>query len=158
MPKIAKPAKASTAPLDSVYKAVEKLMLSYSPPFRTDISCMTRGKKSLQLTVPKPVAVAGAYGGKPTNLMMSGLIRQKDFVGFYLMCIYMNDVVKKKLSPRLLKLLKGKTCFHLKCIDDDLLREIQHALDLSVTAFRQKGCDSTCPVSALIGTRVFRSK
>jgi hypothetical protein len=91
MPKIAKPAKASTAPLDSVYKAVEELMLSYSPPFRTDISCMTRGKKSLQLTVPKPVAVPGAYGGKPTNLMMSGLIRQKDLVGFYLMCIYINN-------------------------------------------------------------------
>jgi hypothetical protein len=99
---------------------------------------MTRGKKSLQLTVPKPVAVPGAYGGKPTNLMMSGLILQKDFVGFYLMCIYMNDAVKKKLSPRLLKLLKGKTCFHLKCIDDDLLRDIRHALDLSVSAFRQK--------------------
>jgi hypothetical protein len=135
---ISKPTKAPTASLASVYKAVERLMLTYSPPFRTDISCVTRGKKSLQLTVPKPVAVPGAYGGKPTKLMMSGLILQKDFVGFYLMCIYMNDAVKKKLSPRLLKLLKGKTCFHLKCIDDDLLRDIRHALNLSVSVFRQK--------------------
>jgi hypothetical protein len=74
-----------------------------------------QGKKpSFQLTVPKPVAISGAYGGKPVDLQMGAVILQKGYVGFYLMCIYMNDATKKKLSPALLKLLKGKACFHVK--------------------------------------------
>jgi len=139
MAKISQSQKSTAASLDSIYQAVEKLMLKYSPPFRTDIASLTRAKKSLQLTVPKPVAIPGAYGGKPTHLEMAAIIRQKDFVGFYLMPIYVDPSLKKELSAALLKLLKGKTCFHLKRLDDVLLRDIQHALAISVAAYQRKG-------------------
>ena len=96
-------------------------------------------KRSFQLTVPKPVAVAGAYGGKPVDLQMAAAILQKGYVGFYLMCIYMNDATKKKLSPALLKLLKGKTCFHVKALDDGLRNDIAAALEVGTKVYRERG-------------------
>jgi hypothetical protein len=55
---------------------------------------------------------------------MAAVILQKDFVGFYVICVYRNEAVEKKLSPALLELLKGKTCFHVKKPDDRLRKDI----------------------------------
>ncbi len=114
-------------------------MKRHSPPFRTDVPCMSADKKSFQLTVPKPVSVPDAYGGKPVDLAMASAILQKDFVGFYLMCIYTNEAIKKKLSPALLKLLKGKTCFHINKLDDNLRKDIETALRLGTKAYHDRG-------------------
>jgi len=102
------------ASLEGVYEALVKNLQRHASPFRTAVPCRSGGKPSFQLMVPKPVAIPGAYGGKPVDLQMAAVILQKGYVGFYLMCIYMNDATKKKLSPALLKLLKGKTCFHVR--------------------------------------------
>jgi hypothetical protein len=51
----------------------------------------------------------------------------------------MNDATKKKLSPALLKLLKGKTRFHVKALDDGLHKDIQAALDLGTKVYRERG-------------------
>jgi len=136
---MAKAAMAKQAPLEGVFDDVSRILQRYSPPFRTDVPCMSGGKKSFQLTVPKPVAVPGAYGGKPVDLQFAAVILQKDFVGFYLMCLCMNDPMKKKLAPGLLKLLKGKTCFHIKSIDAGLRKDIEAALDVSEKAYRERG-------------------
>ncbi len=134
----AKPRTAG-ASLENVYLGVEKLLKEHARPFRTDVACRSGGKRSFQLTVPKPVAIPGAYGGKPVDLMMASVILQKDFVGFYLMCIYMNDEVKTKLSPSLLKLLKGKTCFHVKKLDTGLRKDIAAALELGTKSYMARG-------------------
>jgi hypothetical protein len=55
------------------------------------------------------------------------------------MCIYMNDGTKEKLSPALLKLLKGKTCFHLTKLDNGLRKDIQSALELGTKVYRDRG-------------------
>ena len=55
------------------------------------------------------------------------------------MWIYMNDATKKKLSPALLKLLKGKACFHVKTLDLGLRKDIQAALDLATKVYRERG-------------------
>jgi hypothetical protein len=136
---MAAPARAKSKPLDSLYDDLVAIMKRHAPPFRTDIPCMSAGKKSFQLTVPQPVSVPEAYGGKPVDLAMASAIVQKDFVGFYLMCIYMNDATKKKLSPALLKLLKGKTCFHLTKLDEGLRKDIQSALELGTKVYRDRG-------------------
>ena len=142
---MASPAKArlkTASPDDSLEKVFDQLvalMARHAPPFRTDVPCMAGGKKSFQLTVPKPVAVPGAYGGKPVDLQLAAAILQKGYVGFYLMCVYMNGTAKKKLSPALLKLLKGKSCFHLKKMDAALLKDIQDALAISVEVYKERG-------------------
>jgi hypothetical protein len=94
---------------------------------------------SFQLTVPKPVPIPGAHGGKPVDLQMAAVILQKDYVGFYLMRIYMNEATKKKLSPALLKLLNGKRCFHVKALEDGLRKDIEEALDVGTKVYRERG-------------------
>jgi len=140
---MATPAKAKTESgedsLQLVYEDLLRILKRHSPPFRSDLPLIIAGKKGFQLTVPKPVAVPGAYGGKPVDLQMAALILQKGYVGFYLMCIYTNQATKKKLSPALLKLLKGKTCFHVKKLDEELKKGIDAALELGEKTYRERG-------------------
>ena len=132
-------ANAAADSLEGVYHELVNILQRHAPLFRTDVPCMSGGKPSFQLTVPKPVAIPGAYGGKPVDLQMAAVILQKGYVGFYLMCIYMNDATKKKLSPALLRLLKGKTCFHVKTLDDGLRKDIEAALEMSTQVCRERG-------------------
>ena len=69
------------ASLEDVYEALVKILQRHAPPFRTDVPSMSGGKPSFQLTVPKPVAIPGAYGGKPVDLQMAAVILQKGYVG-----------------------------------------------------------------------------
>jgi hypothetical protein len=137
----AKPAKQKAAEdsLESLYEELVKILKRHAPPFRTDVPLIVRDKKAFQLTAPKPVAIPGAYGGRPVDLQMAAAILQERYVGFYLMCIYLNDDTKKKLPPKLLKLLKGKTCFHLKNLDDGLRRDIEAALELGTKSYQERG-------------------
>ena len=125
--------------LEGVYEELVKILQRHGPPFRSDVPCLAEGKRSFQLTVPKPVTIPGAYGGKPVDLQMAAAILQNGYVGFYLMCLYMNGAAKKKLSPALLKLLKGKTCFHVKTLDDRLRKHIEAALEMSTMVYRERG-------------------
>ena len=137
----AKPAKSKAAEesLEGVYQELVEILKRHAPPFRTDVPLMVRNKQAFQLTVPNPVAVPGAYGGKPVDLQLAAAIRQKGYVGFYLMCIYMDDDAKMQISPALLKLLKGKTCFHLKHLDDGLRKDIEAALVLGRKCYKEHG-------------------
>ena len=70
---------------------------------------------------------------------LSAAILQKEYVGFYMMCIHMHEGAKKKIPPALLKLLKGKTCFHLKQLDDGLRRDIEAALEVGTKSYKDRG-------------------
>jgi hypothetical protein len=129
------------APLELVFEKLRRLLLKHVPPFKPggDERGTFRGKKNFHLVVPEAVAVPGAYGGKPTELCMASLVMQKGYVGFYFMPIYMNPVLQRKLSPALMKLLKGKSCFHIKSLDASLLDDIDTALLLGAKSFRDRG-------------------
>ena len=55
------------------------------------------------------------------------------------MCIHRNEPVKKKISPTLLKLLKGKSCFYLKSLNASLERDIGVVLEAGGKYYRQRG-------------------
>ena len=117
---------------------MEAILKKYIPPFRAG-DLVVKGKESLQLVTPKLVVVPGAYGGRPVNWQFAAAILQKDYVGFYLMGDYSNPALKKKISPGLLKTLKGKSCFRLKALDGELKKDIITALDASATIYKQRG-------------------
>jgi hypothetical protein len=135
---MAKAARAKEEPLENIFEELHKLFLRYIPPFKAG-SGTIRGKKDFHLLVPKAVAIPGAYGGKPTQIAMASLILQKSYVGFYFTCMYLNAEMKKKLSPALLKLLKGKTCFYVNKLDEGLRGDIKAALDVGTKSFKEKG-------------------
>jgi hypothetical protein len=124
--------------LQDVYQSLHTLLSRYSPPFKTSGGGVS-GKSDLHLVVPEAVAVPGAYGGKPTAIAMASVILQKGYVGFYFMPIYVNPALGSRLSPSLKKLLKGKTCFHIKKLERDLLNDIEAALDVGVSCFKDRG-------------------
>jgi hypothetical protein len=124
--------------LDGVYSSLHKLLSRYAPPFKLT-SGQIKDKKDLHLTVPKAVAVPGAYGGKPTEIAMASIILQKGYVGFYFMPIYVNPEVRSRIPAPLLKLLKGKSCFYIHKLDADLEKNIETALDEGVKCFKARG-------------------
>ena len=129
---------SKSSSLQSIFDSVRSLMTRYSPPFAS-ASGQIRNKPDFHLVVPKPVVIPGAYGGKPYPIAMASVILQSGYVGFYYMPIYMEKGTRAKLSPALLKLLKGKSCFYIKSLDPSLESDIASALDFGVVCFRAKG-------------------
>ncbi|MNL75547.1 hypothetical protein D3C87_2013720 [compost metagenome] len=64
---------------------------------------------------------------------------KKGHVGFYYMPVYAEPEMKKVFDPILLKLLKGKSCFHIKKLDDELLAHIESALAEGYRLYKEKG-------------------
>jgi hypothetical protein len=51
----------------------------------------------------------------------------------------MNNPLEKKLGAALLMTLKGKTCFHIKKGNPEVLKEIQEALQYGYVFYTSKG-------------------
>ncbi len=69
-----------------------------------------------------------------------GLILQSSYVGFYYTPVYMNsDEVRSKLAPELLKHLKGKGCFHIKAVDNELLEQIREVMKVGYEEYKKNG-------------------
>ncbi len=68
-----------------------------------------------------------------------GLMVQKGYVGFYFMPVYANPGLKSELHPQLLKCLKGKSCFHIKKNDPELMEQVKQALEIGYEDFKKKG-------------------
>ena len=47
--------------------------------------------------------------------------------------------LKKTFNPELLKLLKGKSCFHVKVLDESLEQQIDEALKIGHELYRKRG-------------------
>ncbi len=93
-------------------------------------------KGQFHLWSNKPVEIAGR---KRDALYFASLLVQKGYVGFYFMPVYANPVTKNKLKPALLKCLKGKACFHIKKLDEELRVEINEALQTGYDAYVKNG-------------------
>jgi len=78
-------------------------------------------------------------GKKRNEIFFASLIIQSNFVSFYYMPIYVDKNLKEKIEPELLKLLKGKSCFHIKKLDDVLLAQIDNALQIGFDLYKERG-------------------
>ncbi len=79
-------------------------------------------------------------GKARTEVSFVGLILQSSYVGFYYMPVYTNtEDIRSKLSPDLLKHLKGKSCFHIKSADKELLKHVKQAMKVGYEEYRKNG-------------------
>ena len=90
----------------------------------------------LHLNTNKPIVVTGK---KREAVCFASLLVQKGYVGFYFMPIYTDVYLKKALNPALLKLPKGKACFHIKTLDENLAMQVQKALQAGCDCYKAKG-------------------
>lgn len=55
------------------------------------------------------------------------------------MPIYTDTSFEKVFKPELLKLLKGKSCFHIKSLDKQLELQIEDALKKGYNLYKKRG-------------------
>ncbi|HCM26305.1 MAG: hypothetical protein A2Z99_04660 [Treponema sp. GWB1_62_6] len=116
----------------AIFERLKPRLARYSPPLtaRTD----TGGR--YELWSEKELVIEGR---KRKDVFFASLIIQSDYVGFYFMPVYANTELASVFSPRLLALLKGKSCFHIKRLDDELFGAIDEALGLGWDLYRERG-------------------
>jgi hypothetical protein len=78
-------------------------------------------------------------GRKRKEVFFASIVIQSSYVGFYYMPIYTDTDLKKVFKPELLKLLKGKSCFHIKKLDEELKQQIKEALDIGYNLYKKRG-------------------
>ena len=115
--------------LTTIFNQVKSLMKVYEPPFNARVDDVSR----YDLWSEKQVSIADR---KYNDVYFSGLIIQSNYVGFYFMPLYIEPQIKGKLKPELLKLLKGKTCFHIKKLDDELVTQLRETLETGFKIYK----------------------
>ena len=118
--------------LNQIFTQVKALMQTYAPPLIAKLD----DEAHYDLWSVKDLVIAGR---KRKEVYFGGLIIQKSYVGFYFMPVYVATELKSVLTPELLKLLKGKSCFHLKKLDEALLEQIRTALQVGYVFYQEQG-------------------
>lgn len=79
-----------------------------------------------------------ADGRKRNDVYFAGLIIQSKYVGFYYMPVYIEPEMKTFFQQELLKMLKGKSCFHIKKLDGALEIQIAEALEKGYKLYEER--------------------
>ena len=66
-------------------------------------------------------------------------IIQGNYVGLYLMHVYLSADYLKKIANELGRTLKGKSCFHIKKLDDNLIKQIETAVSEGIDCYKKLG-------------------
>jgi hypothetical protein len=53
------------------------------------------------------------------------------------MHVYISSDYLKKISPDLMKTLKGKSCFHIKALDENLIKQIKTAVKDGMECYKK---------------------
>ena len=84
----------------------------------------------------KDVEIAGR---KRKEVFFASIIIQSRYVGLYYMPMYIDTELEQVFKPELLKLLKGKSCFHIKKLDPELEKQIDEALEIGYKLYVERG-------------------
>lgn len=115
-----------------IFNALKPLLSVYEGKFKATFDLQTR----YELWSYGDFEIAGR---KRKEVFFAGLILQSNYVGFYFMPIYADENLKAFFQPELLKCLKGKSCFHIKIADDQLLQQIVDALEKGFELYKERG-------------------
>ncbi len=119
-----------------IFEAIKTLISKYDG--KGTLKATGEGKAGGQYNVVsfKHIEVAGK---KTDNIYFASALVQKGFVGFYYFPIYVCEEAKPFIQPELQKLLKGKTCFHIKKNDPLIMKQIEQALKDGFALYKKLG-------------------
>ena len=69
----------------------------------------------------------------------ASVIRKPKDIRLYYFPIYTHPELNDLLSPELSKCLKGKSCFHIKKMDESMQEEIAKLMDKGVATYQEHG-------------------
>ena len=120
------------AKLLDIFGRLRALMKKYEDPLKPKFDLEGR----YDLWSFKDVEIAGR---KRKEVNFASLIIQSRWVGFYYMPIYTDKTLKEFFPLRLLSLLKGKSCFRIKELDEELEQQIDDVLERGYRLYQQRG-------------------
>ncbi len=108
-----------------IFKAIKLLLSAYNG--KGTLKATGEGKGGQYNIISfKNIEVAGR---KMDAIYFASCLVQKGYVGFYYFPIYVApEVTASVIQPELKKMLKGKTCFHIKKNDPLIISQIDNAL------------------------------
>ncbi|MBM3311048.1 MAG: DUF1801 domain-containing protein [Candidatus Aminicenantes bacterium] len=118
--------------LAAVFRRLKALLKRYENPLKVRVDAEGR----YDLWSEKDVVIDGR---KRREVFFASLIIQKGYVGFYFMPVYADAGLKELFRPGLLKLLKGKSCFHIKALDAGLEEAVGRALKKGYALYKKRG-------------------
>ena len=118
--------------LTPIFEQLKPLISRYSPPLQPK----TDTDRYYDVWSFKDLVIADR---KRKEVFFAGLIIQKAYVGFYFMPVYTDPETKNFFQPELLRLLKGKSCFHIKKLTPGLLTQIDETLERGYKLYQERG-------------------
>ena len=76
---------------------------------------------------------------KVDGLYFASVVPKPKDIRLYFFPIYTHVDAFKYISPALRKMLKGKSCFHIKDLDENLKIEIMEMIQLGIKVFQKDG-------------------
>lgn len=76
---------------------------------------------------------------KVAGFYFASVVPKPKDIRLYFFPIYTHVDTYKDISPSLRKMLKGKSCFHIKQLDEDLKKEIVEMIKLGVETYQKDG-------------------
>jgi|GEM_PF-2093416 len=121
------------ADTSAIFAAMQPILAQYSPPFHTRI----QSPHAIDLWAEGDFDVMGQTR---KEMFFASAIIMSDYVGLYYMPIYADvESIKKTIPPRLLAMLKGKACFHIREWDNALAEEVKIALKNGFAIYKARG-------------------
>ena len=115
-----------------IFKQLKSLLSSLVPPLSARTNTTSRydlyGKKKVKL---RNKEVDGMY--------FASAIVQKNYVGFYFFPIYTHPQDFSDVPEDVKKCLKGKSCFHIKKLDETLFKNFRSILKRGIDIYRRAG-------------------
>lgn len=116
--------------LQEIENALRGLLLDQEPTLR-----VRKNKPDLLEMCGTKEAMQGKQ--KVDGFYFASIMPKAKDIRFYFFPLY-THVDRFKLSPDLQKMLKGKTCFHIKQLNEDLKTEIRTMIETGVKIFQEQ--------------------
>ena len=117
--------------LVEIFNGLKQILKKYEPPFKPKLDLDSR----YDLWSFKDVIVNGK---KRKEIFFASIIIQSTYVGFYYMPIYAETSLSEVFKPELLKLLKGKSCFHIRDLSPKIVAQIEEALKIGYKLYQER--------------------
>ncbi|MFD0941422.1 DUF1801 domain-containing protein [Pedobacter boryungensis] len=114
----------------------QTIRASLQPYAANGFTAHTNSDTAYELWSEKNVEIDGK---NRAEVYFAGVEILEDYVAFYFMSEYAEEEIKGISNANLLELLEGKSCFHIKELDDILLEQITDMLAKGFTIYKQKG-------------------
>ena len=116
----------------TIFQKLKQILKEYANPLKPKFDLDSK----YDLWSFKDIEIAGR---KRKEVNFASLIIHSKHVGFYFMPIYSDSDLKEVFEPELLSTLKGKSCFHIKNLDNQLEKQIRHALKIGYDLYEKRG-------------------